>query len=115
MNHVEEKSLILKAIGEKEGRTKLDADKIDILVNRRGFGQRKYRHLSEDFNLETPLEVALRNDDFKSFELLFNYLLKNQSCNRHFIYIVMMRNLRQVMNKPELMKTMKNFYVDDAE
>ena len=74
-------------------------------------GLRGYNELAEDFSLQTPVETALYDKNFPTFELLFNFCCQNG--NPNFVYKVIMRNLDIIMTLPELDKVMENFFQED--
>ena len=49
----------------------------DIVQKTLGLGLRNHGELAEDMSLTTPMELALRYNDEKSFELLFNFCCKH--------------------------------------
>lgn len=63
-----------------------------------GFGLRKPNELAEDFGLQTPIEQALYQSNFKTFELLYKQCMLNG--NHHLVYKVLMRNLPIIMARP---------------
>lgn len=71
--------------------------------------------LAEDLFLENPLELNLQNKEYKSFELLLNFFQNDEIGRKAFVYQVLMRNLRGIMEVPELESTFANFFIDDPE
>ena len=79
-----------------------------------GIFQRSQFELSENFSLQTPLEVKLNEHDHLSFEMLFNICCECGST--FFLYKVVMRNLDAMMSETDLyLNVINQFFCDDAE
>ena len=58
------------------------------------------------------MELALRTNNEKTFELLFNFCCKHG--NHHFVYKVIMRNIGTIMSAKGLNSITENFFQEEG-
>jgi hypothetical protein len=77
--------------------------------------QRIQNDLSPNFHNDTVFDLAVKDEKYKKFELLFNFFNKSETCNTKFVYLQVMKYVSKIKEEPQLNKLFCTFFMDDEE